>query len=79
MAGTDPSNFMTCILNLAQNETAMYVRGDDMPNFPCRKVVENLMPIRFLPYTEGVSSTQLRKEKYSHIDNNDEEYLEQNY
>ena len=78
MAGCDPSNFMTCILNLSKNETAQYVRGDDMMNFPCRDVVENLMPIKFLPYTEGISSSQLRKEKYSHIAHDDENYLEEN-
>ena len=78
VAGCDPSNYMTCVLNLYENETALYVRGDDMPNFPCRDVVEHLMPIKFLPYTEGVSSTQLRKEKFAHIANDDESYLEQN-
>lgn len=49
-----------------------------MPNFPARDVVEKLMPIKFLPYTQGVSSTQLRKEKFSHIRADDEEYLENN-
>jgi cytidyltransferase-like protein len=80
VAGCDPSNFMTCILNLddKKQETAMYVRGDDMPDFPSRHVVENLMPIKFLPYTEGVSSSLLRKEKFSHIAPNDENYLEEN-
>lgn len=31
-----------------------------MPHFPGRSVVEPLMPIKFLPYTPGVSSTMLR-------------------
>jgi len=78
IAGCDPSSFMTCIVNLGKHETAMYVRGDDMPNFPCREVVENLMPIRFLPYTQGVSSTQIRKEMFSHIAPDDENYLNRN-
>jgi cytidyltransferase-like protein len=78
IAGCDPSSFMTCIVNLGKNETALYVRGDDMPNFPCREVVENLMPIRFLPYTQGVSSTQIRKEMFSHIAPDDENYLNTN-
>ncbi|CAF0756612.1 unnamed protein product [Brachionus calyciflorus] len=76
IAGCDPSNFMSCIVNLEENETALYVRGDDMPNFPSREVVENLMPIKLLPYTEGVSTTKIRKEKYSHIAPDDEEYLD---
>jgi hypothetical protein len=69
---------MTCIVSLRKNETGMFVRGDDMPNFPSRQVVENLMPIKLLPYTEGVSSTQIRKEKFSHIASNDLSYLEKN-
>ena len=47
-----------------------------MKEFPSREVVETLMPIKFLPYTEGVSSTKIRKEKFSHIAANDLEYLE---
>ena len=31
-----------------------------MPLFPGRSVVEPLMPIKLLPYTQGVSSTMLR-------------------
>ena len=49
-----------------------------MPNFPSRTVVENLMPIKLIPYTDGVSSTQIRKEKFSHIASNDVTYLEKN-
>ena len=33
-----------------------------MPHFPGRSVVEPMMPIHLLPYTQGVSSTQLRAE-----------------
>ena len=31
-----------------------------MPQFPGRAVCEELMPVKFLPYTLGVSSTMLR-------------------
>jgi cytidyltransferase-like protein len=78
IADTDPSNFMTCIVNLRKNETGMFVRGDDMPNFPSRNVVEKLMPIKLLTYTAGVSSTQIRKEQFSHIAPNDISYMERN-
>jgi hypothetical protein len=78
IAGTDPSGYMKSIVSLYDNETAVYIRGDDMPNFPAREVVEKLMQIKLLPYTQGVSSTQIRKEKYSHIKADDEEYLEKN-
>lgn len=67
---------MTCIVNLAEGETAVYVRGDDMKDFPSRDVVENLMPIKFLPYTKGVSTTQLRKKNYAHIAPDDFKHLE---
>jgi hypothetical protein len=76
IAGCDPSNYIACIVNLDKNETALYVRGDDMIDFPSREVVENLMPIKFLPYTRGVSSTQIRNEQFSHIAADDEDYLE---
>ncbi|UJR34100.1 hypothetical protein I4U23_021510 [Adineta vaga] len=76
VAGTDPSNFVKCIVHLRENETAVYIRGDDMADFPCRDIVEELMPVKFLPYTSGVSSTQLRKELFSHIQADDIEHLE---
>lgn len=78
VAGCDPSSFISCIVSLNENERALYIRGNDMPNFPSKDIVESLMPIKLLPYTEGVSSTQLRKEKFSHINANDEEYLNKN-
>ncbi|CAF2951845.1 unnamed protein product [Rotaria sp. Silwood2] len=76
VAGTDPSNFVKCVVHLRENETALYVRGDDMADFPSRHVVEELMPVKFLPYTNGVSSTKLRKELFSHVQADDLEYLE---
>jgi len=76
VAGTDPSSFVTCIVHLRENETALYVRGDDMADFPSRHVVEELMPVKFLPYTNGVSSTKLRQELFSHIQADDLEHLE---
>jgi cytidyltransferase-like protein len=76
VSGTDPSNFVKCAVHLRENETAIYIRGDDMGEFPSRQVVEALMPVKFLPYTTGVSSTKLRKELYSHIQADDLEHLE---
>lgn len=77
VAATDPAAFVTCIVHLKENETAIYVRGDDMADFPSRHVVEELMPVKFLPYTNGISTTKLRKELFSHIQNDDLDYLEQ--
>jgi len=36
-----------------------------MPNFPARKFIESVMPIHFLPYSEFISSTKIRKEVYN--------------
>ncbi len=76
ISGPDPSNFMACIVDLQPGETACYVRGDDMKDFPSRDVVESMMPIKFLPYTSGISTTQLRKENFAHIAPDDEKYLD---
>ena len=76
VAGTDPSPFLTCIVHLYENETALYLRGDDMIDFPSKHVVEELMPIKFLPYTNGISTSELRQELFPHIKANDLEHLE---
>ncbi|KAK7114779.1 uncharacterized protein [Littorina saxatilis] len=66
IAGIDPSNFIACMYcGGGQQESSLYVRGDDMEDFPARQLCEKLMPIAFLPYTQGVSSTKLRKEIYN--------------
>lgn len=78
ISGTDPSPFMSCVVNLRDNQTSLYVRGDDMLDFPSKQTVETLMPITYLPYTQGVSSTQLRKQNYGHILPDDQAYLEKN-
>ncbi|XP_067651084.1 uncharacterized protein [Haliotis asinina] len=61
VAGTDPTPYIRAIFD-NKTESALYVRGDDMQNFPARELCEKLMTVKFLPYTEGVSSTKLRKE-----------------
>lgn len=78
VAGTDPSTFISSIVSLNENERAVYIRGDDMPNFPAKEVVESLMSVQYVPYTEGVSSTELRKRNFAHINAHDEDYLEKN-
>lgn len=78
IAGTDPSNYLNCMIDINDNKTAMYVRGDDMPYFPGREIVEKYMPVKLLPYTQGISSTDLRKKNYSHIRTDDLDYLDKN-
>ncbi|XP_045191455.2 uncharacterized protein LOC123548334 [Mercenaria mercenaria] len=65
ISGTDPTQFLKCIFDVNEPVTSMYVRGDDMPNFPARKFIEEVMPVHFLPYSEFVSSTKIRKEVYN--------------
>ena len=62
VAGPDPTPFLLDPINeyLKEGKTAIYVRGDDMPNFPGRSLVEKHMPIQLVPYTQGISSTLLR-------------------
>lgn len=65
VAGTDPTSYLGCVANTNADLTSMYVRGDDMQDFPARQLAESIMTIKFLPYSEGVSSTKLRKEHYN--------------
>lgn len=59
----DPTFYLKCVVNdLDNKENACFVRGADMPNFPGREFVEEKISIKFLPYTEGVSSTKIREE-----------------
>lgn len=60
VSSTDPAPYLRCCVHLKPGETALYVRGDDMPQFPGRSMCEQLMSIQLLPYTEGVSSTAIR-------------------
>ncbi|XP_005101562.2 uncharacterized protein LOC101860260 [Aplysia californica] len=65
VAGTDPTSFIDNIFDRSMTGSAIYVRGDDMPDFPARKLCESLMTVKFLPYTPGVSSTKLRKDLFN--------------
>jgi cytidyltransferase-like protein len=58
----DPTFFLKCVVNDDDTkDNACFIRGDDMPNFPGREFIENKMSIKLLPYTQGVSSTEIRK------------------
>lgn len=60
VSSTDPAPYLRCCVHLEEGQTALYVRGDDMPQFPGREVCEEMMPVKLLPYTQGVSATMLR-------------------
>ena len=41
----------------------VYIRANDNNNFPGREFVETVMDIELYPYTSGISSTKIRREK----------------
>lgn len=46
-----------------EGNSLVFMRGDDWKDFPARQVVDKYgVAIKFVPYTEGVSSTLIRKE-----------------
>eukprot|EP00300_Choanocystis_sp_HF-7_P002417 c11840_g1_i1.p1 GENE.c11840_g1_i1~~c11840_g1_i1.p1 ORF type:complete len:335 (-),score=62.64 c11840_g1_i1:170-1174(-) len=57
---TNPTPYLDCIIDRSTAARACYLRGNDMPNFPGRELVEKLVKVVLLPYTEGVSSTAIR-------------------
>ena len=60
---TDPTLYLQCMgIDQETPETACFVRANDMPNFPGKEYVEIHMSIILVPYTQGISSTQIRKE-----------------
>ena len=60
----DPSERIKKVIKeRPQKETAVYMRGDDWNNFPGIAVVKQLgIPIEYVSYTTGVSTTQIRNE-----------------
>jgi hypothetical protein len=63
---TDPSEVLQSVIDKKLNKNQMlYIRGDDMPNFPGRDIVEQYMNILFKPYKQGVSSTEIRKSLFN--------------
>eukprot|EP00753_Platysulcus_tardus_P015711 PLAT5238.2.p1 GENE.PLAT5238.2~~PLAT5238.2.p1 ORF type:complete len:272 (-),score=122.39 PLAT5238.2:77-892(-) len=64
---TDPTAYIHAAISDADVAAGClcYVRGDDMPRFPARELVESLMPVYLLPRSEGVSSTLVRAIYYT--------------
>lgn len=59
--GADPTAVLESVLRAYPG--SLYVRGDDMPDFPGRATVEQEgCEVRLLPYTQGVSTSLLRAE-----------------
>jgi glycerol-3-phosphate cytidylyltransferase len=55
--------FETVINRYGNKFDLLFVRGDDWKSFPGIETLQaNLIPIEYIPYTKGVSSTKLRNE-----------------
>mmetsp|Transcript_23206 Transcript_23206/g.48176 ORF Transcript_23206/g.48176 Transcript_23206/m.48176 type:complete len:450 (+) Transcript_23206:88-1437(+) len=59
---TDPLPYIKNAVSAQDIDAGLccYARGDDMLNFPSRDWVESVMPVHFLPRTEGCSSSLIR-------------------
>uniref|UniRef100_A0A7S2YPT6 SPX domain-containing protein n=1 Tax=Entomoneis paludosa TaxID=265537 RepID=A0A7S2YPT6_9STRA len=59
---TDPQVYIQNMVSQQDIDTGAccYARGDDMLDFPSRPWVESVMPVHFVPRTEGCSSTLIR-------------------
>jgi len=59
----DPTLYIKMIHNLGLGVSQVFIRADDNKEFPGKKYVEKHMDIEYVPYTKGVSSTEIRKKK----------------
>lgn len=61
---TNPSQYLENIINKNDNMiNSCYIRGDDMIDFPGKQIIINRISLMYLPYTKGISSTYIRKQK----------------
>mmetsp|Transcript_27504 Transcript_27504/g.54978 ORF Transcript_27504/g.54978 Transcript_27504/m.54978 type:complete len:459 (+) Transcript_27504:77-1453(+) len=67
---TDPMPYIQMMVSPQDIEAGLccYARGDDMLQFPGRDWVESVMPVHFLPRTEGCSSSLIRTIYHSDSD-----------
>lgn len=57
----NPGNQFEKIIKKYKGNDLLFMRGDDNKNFPGKEVIdEHNIPIEYVPYTKGVSSTQLK-------------------
>jgi len=60
---TDPTNSLIGIIAESDNkENSVFIRGADNQTFPGKQFVENKINIHYLPYTESISATKIRKD-----------------
>jgi hypothetical protein len=57
----DPTNAIAKLINRIGKDNLVFVRGDDWVDFPGKQLlVEFGIEIRYIKYTKGISSTQIR-------------------
>ena len=57
----DPTFYLESIIGPDDNkENSCFVRGDDNINFPGIDFIKNKISIEYIPYTLGISATQIR-------------------
>jgi cytidyltransferase-like protein len=60
---TDPTDALVGIISDSDNkENAVFIRGADNQTFPGKHFVETKINIHYLPYTESISATKIRKD-----------------
>jgi len=60
---TDPTDALIGIISESDNkENSVFIRGADNQTFPGKKFVETKINIHYLPYTESISATRIRKD-----------------
>jgi cytidyltransferase-like protein len=58
----DPSFHLESIIKDTDNKiNSCFIRANDNINFPGKDVIINRISLEFIPYTKGISSTQIRK------------------
>lgn len=73
----DPANeFEQIIKGYGPKHNLVYMRGNDLLNFPGKRVLKKYgVPIKFVPYTKGVSSTEIKKDLLDHPSPNKTSFL----
>lgn len=57
----DPSEVIEKVIKFNSKDDLVYMRGNDWQDFPGRPVLDKYkVPVKFITYTSGVSSTELR-------------------
>ena len=60
---TDPADSFEMIIQMYEKDDLLFMRGDDNKDFPGKWMIDKYkIPIKYVEYTKGISSTKLREE-----------------